>query len=668
MSIPSSHSPAITASHIADSHGLTASLSVPASPPVTDSQCCAFHGTFSAAARSQRNENRFANAHSLSSGRSRPFDSGTPRWRVRLTVRCGAAGNAGRHAAPCSARVAAEAASARRWGICGGEGGSRGGGGRGGAGGMQARAVRCAAVGGAVAEGAAAGRVAEETVLEVRRVSFQPHGSDSWLLTDVSLSLPKNSLGLIFGRSGGGKTTLLQLLSGLTTATHGTIAMPTTSPPSLSASSPASLSPNPPALTPLSRAELSERVGIVFQFPERESSPLAFRPLGAAFSPCHASAAAPFCCPALSVLSPSLPFLSSSTPLFPLYLSPSFITLDLSPPFSPTSSPSRYPGNCPPFPALPALSRAPPLPTHSPPFPLPHITTSFPPPPPQLLPDGQCVGRAHLRLALASGGYTSPTGSGWNPVLVLPPCAPTPIIPLPLVPPYPPGFSYFLTDSVLAELTFGWPSRVEDIPLRQALAARVQAALIAVRSGAVEWSGEGGSGVGCGGPNSSGTRYHPACSALSGANQPHLGLASKPLLVQLLRILKSRTNQPRLSLASKPLFKPAAPSPPLVFSRCQPTCSHLVPPSVSSPTPTPLPPTSMQVGLMGVALDTNPRALSGGNQRRLALAIQLVSTPSSPLRFSPHLSSDAGAAAAGRTSCGARLEGEGGRGEAAGGT
>ncbi|CAI7880752.1 unnamed protein product [Closterium sp. NIES-53] len=340
MSIPSSHSPAITASHIADSHGLTASLSVPASPPVTDSQCCAFHGTFSAAARSQRNENRFADAHSFSSCRSRPFDSGTPRWRVRLTVRCGAAGNAGRHAAPCSARVAAEAASGRRWGICGGEGGSRGGGGRGGAGGMQARAVRCAAVGGAVAEGAAAGRVAEETVLEVRRVSFQPHGSDSWLLTDVSLSLPKNSLGLIFGRSGGGKTTLLQLLSGLTTATHGTIAMPTTSPPSLSASSPASLSPNPPALTPLSRAELSERVGIVFQFPER----------------------------------------------------------------------------------------------------------------------------------------------------------------------------YFLTDSVLAELTFGWPSRVEDIPLRQALAARVQAALIAV-------------------------------------------------------------------------------------------------------------------GLMGVALDTNPRALSGGNQRRLALAIQLVRMP-----------------------------------------
>ncbi|CAI7819257.1 unnamed protein product, partial [Closterium sp. NIES-54] len=33
------------------------------------------------------------------------------------------------------------------------------------------------------------------------------------------------------------------------------------------------------------------------------------------------------------------------------------------------------------------------------------------------------------------------------------------------------------------------------------------------------------------------------------------------------------------------------------------------------------------VGLMGVALDTNPRALSGGNQRRLALAIQLVRMP-----------------------------------------
>ncbi|CAI6006420.1 unnamed protein product [Closterium sp. NIES-65] len=543
------------------------------------------------------------------------------------------------------ARVAAEPASARGWRIWGGEGGGRwggdGGGRRGGEGvrrrgggglaqgrrreGGGAGEGKARAVGGAVAEGAAAGRAAEETVLEVRRVSFQPHGSDSWLLTDVSLSLPKNrslslpqlspllppssplllpaspprfssplllpaspprfssplllpapppaspprfssppspvlpgprrpplpsrpsrfspptpfsrlspmpcaagtlsvapaamvgvngcpslpcfspasrfscfsspmplpclshalpasinfspsaiptlppdpatrpchptlppdpatrpgnptlhdSLGLIFGRSGGGKTTLLQLLSGLTTPTQGTIAMPTPSPrflspstpsfssspppchlpppphqllsglttptqgtiampapspPSLSASSsPASISPPSPALIPLSRAELSERVGIVFQFPER--------------------------CPSLSL--------------------------------TPKLSPFPHP----------------PLPAPSPASPPPHITASSPPA--TFLTDGVLAEQSSHSAGL---------------------------------------HNYFLTDSVLAELTFGWPSRVEDIPLRQALAARVQAALIAV-------------------------------------------------------------------------------------------------------------------GLMGVTLDTNPRALSGGNQRRLALAIQLVRMP-----------------------------------------
>jgi hypothetical protein len=40
--------------------------------------------------------------------------------------------------------------------------------------------------------------------------------------------------------------------------------------------------------------------------------------------------------------------------------------------------------------------------------------------------------------------------------------------------------SYFVADTVLEELTFGWPRRMEDMLMRQQLAMRLQAAVFAV--------------------------------------------------------------------------------------------------------------------------------------------------------------------------------------------
>ena len=42
--------------------------------------------------------------------------------------------------------------------------------------------------------------------------------------------------------------------------------------------------------------------------------------------------------------------------------------------------------------------------------------------------------------------------------------------------------SYFIADTVLEELTFGWPRRMEDMLMRQQLAMRLQAAVFAVFS------------------------------------------------------------------------------------------------------------------------------------------------------------------------------------------
>ncbi|XP_074289159.1 ABC transporter I family member 11, chloroplastic-like [Silene latifolia] len=90
---------------------------------------------------------------------------------------------------------------------------------------------------------------------EVRNLSYKPPGTQINLLDDISFCLPQKSFGLIFGRSGSGKTTLLQLLAGLNKPTSGTILVQKYGEDG---------HPDQPAqLLP------PEKVGIVFQFPER---------------------------------------------------------------------------------------------------------------------------------------------------------------------------------------------------------------------------------------------------------------------------------------------------------------------------------------------------------------------------------------------------------------
>ncbi|NP_001353537.1 ABC transporter I family member 3 [Solanum lycopersicum] len=90
---------------------------------------------------------------------------------------------------------------------------------------------------------------------EIRDVSYRPPGTKIDLLSQVNLSIPEKSFGLIFGRSGSGKTTLLQLIAGLSKPTSGSIYVQRYGDDDQQIKSPEPLQP--------------ERVGIVFQFPER---------------------------------------------------------------------------------------------------------------------------------------------------------------------------------------------------------------------------------------------------------------------------------------------------------------------------------------------------------------------------------------------------------------
>ncbi|KAK1369813.1 Non-intrinsic ABC protein 14 [Heracleum sosnowskyi] len=90
---------------------------------------------------------------------------------------------------------------------------------------------------------------------EIRDVSYRPPGTQSNILSGVSLSLTERSFGLIFGRSGSGKSTLLQLIAGLSKPTSGSICIQRYRDDGSPHQSPILSSP--------------ERVGIVFQFPER---------------------------------------------------------------------------------------------------------------------------------------------------------------------------------------------------------------------------------------------------------------------------------------------------------------------------------------------------------------------------------------------------------------
>ncbi|XP_050937972.1 ABC transporter I family member 11, chloroplastic isoform X2 [Cucumis melo] len=90
---------------------------------------------------------------------------------------------------------------------------------------------------------------------EVRDLSYRPPGTEHSLLNAVNFSLREKSFGLIFGPSGSGKTTLLQLLAGLSKPTSGSICVQKYDKDGKPCQSSQPLTP--------------ERVGIVFQFPER---------------------------------------------------------------------------------------------------------------------------------------------------------------------------------------------------------------------------------------------------------------------------------------------------------------------------------------------------------------------------------------------------------------
>ncbi|XP_026461014.1 ABC transporter I family member 11, chloroplastic-like [Papaver somniferum] len=90
---------------------------------------------------------------------------------------------------------------------------------------------------------------------QVKGLTYRPPGTENNLLNDVNFSLHEKSLGLIFGRSGSGKTTLLQLLAGLVKPTSGSIHIQKYDKDGIPNQAPELLPP--------------ERVGIVFQFPER---------------------------------------------------------------------------------------------------------------------------------------------------------------------------------------------------------------------------------------------------------------------------------------------------------------------------------------------------------------------------------------------------------------
>lgn len=87
-----------------------------------------------------------------------------------------------------------------------------------------------------------------EPMLELRGIRYQPATASRPVLQDVNLRLTPGAIGLVAGRSGGGKTTLLELISGLADPDHGTIQW------------------NGEVLRARQRRWLC---GLVFQFPER---------------------------------------------------------------------------------------------------------------------------------------------------------------------------------------------------------------------------------------------------------------------------------------------------------------------------------------------------------------------------------------------------------------
>lgn len=82
-------------------------------------------------------------------------------------------------------------------------------------------------------------------------VSYHPPSSDVSLIQNITMEIQPNTLALVYGCSGGGKSTLLHVMAGLSRETSGTVSF------------------NGPMGTPLDSAARLQEAGIVFQFPER---------------------------------------------------------------------------------------------------------------------------------------------------------------------------------------------------------------------------------------------------------------------------------------------------------------------------------------------------------------------------------------------------------------
>ncbi|EDY38122.1 lipoprotein-releasing system ATP-binding protein LolD 1 [Cyanobium sp. PCC 7001] len=85
-------------------------------------------------------------------------------------------------------------------------------------------------------------------MLELRGIRYQPATASSPVLREVDLQLAPGAIGLVAGRSGGGKTTLLEVISGLAEPDRGSIHWNG---------------------DPLSSRQRRWLCGLVFQFPER---------------------------------------------------------------------------------------------------------------------------------------------------------------------------------------------------------------------------------------------------------------------------------------------------------------------------------------------------------------------------------------------------------------
>ena len=70
---------------------------------------------------------------------------------------------------------------------------------------------------------AATGAIRAPARLELRNISFRYAASEPWIIDDVSLTIEAGESVAIVGPSGGGKTTLLKILSGLVQPVHGKI-------------------------------------------------------------------------------------------------------------------------------------------------------------------------------------------------------------------------------------------------------------------------------------------------------------------------------------------------------------------------------------------------------------------------------------------------------------